>query len=196
MKYLKVFTDFTIDMESLNDAERGRLFVAMLEYAAEGTPPSLQGNERFLWGSAKKMIDAQQKAYEHRCEINRQNGNEPKRIAANRSESLRFVAIGSESLQEQEQEQEQESVCEKSAHAHTQEDLILANFEKWCSQYAPTLLQFAEPMTAIQLDELRKKNSDAKIKECAAQVHNKSAYATNRSAFLTMRKWMANMRAN
>ena len=114
MKYLKVFTDFTIDMESLNDAERGRLFVAMLEYAAEGTPPSLQGNERFLWGSAKKMIDAQQKAYEHRCEINRQNGNEPKRIAANRSESLRFVAIGSESLQEQEQEQEQEQTKRKS----------------------------------------------------------------------------------
>ena len=114
MKYLKVFTDFTIDMESLNDAERGRLFVAMLEYAAEGASPNLPGNERFLWGSAKKMIDAQQKAYEHRCEINRQNGNEPKRIGANRSESLRIVANGSESLQEQEQEQEQEQTKRKS----------------------------------------------------------------------------------
>ena len=103
MKYLKVFTDFTIDMESLNDAERGRLFVAMLEYAAEGTSPSLPGNERFLWGSAKKMIDAQQKAYEHRCEINKSN-------ITNRYESLRIVekeANRYESKQEQEQEQEQ-----------------------------------------------------------------------------------------
>ena len=30
MKYLKVFTDFVQDMDKLGDAERGRLFTAML----------------------------------------------------------------------------------------------------------------------------------------------------------------------
>ena len=72
----------------------------------------------------------------------------------------------------------------------TLEEKVLINFEKWASQYTPTLLQFAEPMTASQLAELRAKYTDLKIKDCAAQMHNKSAYMSNRSAFLTMRKWI------
>ena len=98
MKYLKVFTDFTIDMESLNYEERGRLFTAMLEYAGNGSAPPLPGNERFLWSAAKKLIDAQRESYERRCEINK----------TNRIESLRIVSNRDESSQEQEQEQEQE----------------------------------------------------------------------------------------
>ena len=35
MKYLKVFTDFADAMEELGDAERGRLFTAMLKYAEQ-----------------------------------------------------------------------------------------------------------------------------------------------------------------
>ena len=76
----------------------------------------------------------------------------------------------------------------------TLEEKVLINFEKWASQYTPTLLQFAEPMTASQLAELRAKYTDPKIKDCAAQMHNKSAYMSNRSAFLTMRKWIQSMK--
>ena len=76
----------------------------------------------------------------------------------------------------------------------TLEEKVLINFEKWASQYTPTLLQFAEPMTASQLAELRAKYTDLKIKDCAAQMHNKSAYMSNRSAFLTMRKWIQSMK--
>ena len=57
MKYLKVFTDFEEAMEPLSDAEKGRLFVAMLRYARTGETLPLSGNERFLWNTAKLNID-------------------------------------------------------------------------------------------------------------------------------------------
>ena len=101
MKYLKVFVDFVQDMSELSDAERGRLFTLMLEYAATGAVPSFKGNERFLWGTAAKMIDAQRSNYDTMCDRNRSN-------ATSRSESQRVAASGSESHEEQEQEQEQD----------------------------------------------------------------------------------------
>ena len=76
----------------------------------------------------------------------------------------------------------------------TPREISLRKFEQWASQYTPTLLQFAEPMTASQLAELRAKYTDQKIKDCAAQMHNKSAYMSNRSAFLTMRKWIQSVK--
>lgn len=91
---------------------------------------------------------------------------------------------------------EKESVCEEAqahTHAHTQEDFVFLNFEKWAKEYTPSLLEFAEPMTPTQLAELRKTYNDQTIKECAGQMHNKSASKANRSAFLTMRNWLSNM---
>ena len=48
---------------ALGDAEVGRLFRAMCEYALDGTEPELRGNERVLFPAAKMMID------ENRIEI-------------------------------------------------------------------------------------------------------------------------------
>lgn len=101
MKYLKVFTDFVADMKELGEAERGRLFTAMLEYAETGEEPALRGNERFVWGTAKKNIDNQRDSYEKRCEINRQN-------ITNRYESLRTVTNVYESKQDKDKEKDKE----------------------------------------------------------------------------------------
>ena len=101
MKYLKVFTDFVEDMKELGAAERGRLFTAMLEYAETGIEPALPGNERFVWGTAKKNLDNQRDSYEKRCEINRQN-------ITNRYESLRTVTNAYESKQYKDKEKDKE----------------------------------------------------------------------------------------
>jgi len=68
MKYLKVFTDFSDDLNELSDIEVGRLFRAMLSYAENGTLPDLKGNERFLWAVAKSNIDAQRESYSNKVE--------------------------------------------------------------------------------------------------------------------------------
>ena len=57
LKYLKVFVDYLDAIEPLSDAERGRLFTALLEYGRTGVAPQLGGNERFLFPMMKAQID-------------------------------------------------------------------------------------------------------------------------------------------
>ena len=57
MEYLKIFTSFEEVIEPLNDAERGRLLTAMLQYADREEVPEFRGNERFVWPTAKQAID-------------------------------------------------------------------------------------------------------------------------------------------
>ena len=106
MKYLKLFTNFLLDMEPLSFDERGRLITAMLQYAEDRTEPDLTGNERFLWGTAKKQIDGQIEAYTNQCEVNKRNRNESSRKLTNRHESSRIVTKDNESSQEKEKEKE------------------------------------------------------------------------------------------
>ena len=102
MDYLKVWTDFRQIMEPLTDAEKGRLFEIMLIYAETGEEPQdFQGNERFVWPSAKRDIDNARK----KSETNSKNGlkggrpeTEEKRTEANETEEKRTEA--NESLKE------------------------------------------------------------------------------------------------
>ena len=99
MKYLKIYTDFAKDMEMLGEAERGRLFTAMLLYAETGKEMALYGNEKYLWGTAKKNIDYQRDSYEKRCDVNKRN-------ITIRYESLRTATKTYESKQEEEKSKE------------------------------------------------------------------------------------------
>lgn len=78
MKYLKVYTDFAEAMEALSDAERGRLFMSMLQYASTGEVGALSGAERFVWPIAKQNIDRAQAELEKRAENGRKGGRPKK----------------------------------------------------------------------------------------------------------------------
>ena len=54
-------------MEPLNDAERGRLFTACLQYSMTGEAPELRGNERFIFPSMAAQIDRDKEKYEEKC---------------------------------------------------------------------------------------------------------------------------------
>lgn len=71
MDYLKIWTSFREVISPLNDAEKGRLFDAMLLYAETGEQPDLKGNERYIWPTAKQAIDRAEK----KADTLRQNGN-------------------------------------------------------------------------------------------------------------------------
>lgn len=60
-------------LDSYDDAERGRLFTAMLKYSMTGEDPELRGNERFLWPAIKAKIDESKKSYEKTCFKNKKN---------------------------------------------------------------------------------------------------------------------------
>ena len=73
-EYFCAYHSFLEDMEQLGDAERGRLFTALLEYSKTGTAPELRGNERILFPAMRGKIDRDRKKYDEKCEKNRQNG--------------------------------------------------------------------------------------------------------------------------
>ena len=66
MKYLKVWVSFRESLKEYSDAEKGRLFDAMLAYADNGEEPHFTGNERFIWGSVKQTIDLTRETSEKR----------------------------------------------------------------------------------------------------------------------------------
>lgn len=78
MEYLKIWTDFREVIEPLNDAEKGRLFTAMLSYAADGEEPGLSGNERYIWAYARQSID-RARAESERLRANGLKGGRPKK---------------------------------------------------------------------------------------------------------------------
>ena len=62
-------------IEPLNDAERGRLFTACLEYSMTGEAPELKGNERFVFPSMAAQIDRDKEKYTARCRKNSENAS-------------------------------------------------------------------------------------------------------------------------
>lgn len=88
MHYLKVFTDFVQVIDPLGDAEKGRLFVAMLKYAETGEEPRFSGSERFVWPTAKLNIDREVAfcAVQREKAKKRKSQTEPKPAKASQTE--------------------------------------------------------------------------------------------------------------
>lgn len=66
MQYLQIFADKEELLEPFDDAERGRLFTAMMRYALHCEEIPLAGNERFIWPVFKQMIDQSREALENK----------------------------------------------------------------------------------------------------------------------------------
>lgn len=64
MLYIKLYLDDLEALEPYGDAERGRLFTALLEYARTGEASHLSGNERFLFPMMRARIDRDREALE------------------------------------------------------------------------------------------------------------------------------------
>ena len=82
-EYFKVFHSYLKSIEPLDDAERGRLFTAMLEYSITGEVPELTGNERFIFPTMQANIDREAENYRNTVERNRKNGKTGGRPAQN-----------------------------------------------------------------------------------------------------------------
>lgn len=92
--YVKAFYDWPEQMSALTDAEKGRLFVAILKYGETGEIPEMQGAERILFPVFKAQIDreagrseAGKKAVNTRW--NKEKAEEPVREDTNVYESIR-----------------------------------------------------------------------------------------------------------
>lgn len=72
--YIKLFLRYEETLEPLSDAEKGRLFMALLKYARTGEVPQLTGNERFLFPTLKQQADRDKEEYEEFLQRQQNNG--------------------------------------------------------------------------------------------------------------------------
>lgn len=86
--YVCLYHSYLDAVQALGDAERGRLFTAMLEYSLTGATGHLSGNERFIFPMVKAQIDRDKEKYDAKCSRNRENG----KMGANASERQRTPA--------------------------------------------------------------------------------------------------------
>ena len=112
LSYVKIFFDFADAIEPLGDAERGRLFSAMLEYGRTGRAPQLTGNERFVFPVAKSQMDRDAAAYEDVCEKRRAAGalgGRGKKKAAGKKSAAAATGGPRESICKEEDEEDEEN---------------------------------------------------------------------------------------
>lgn len=89
---LNIREDFDEITEALTDEEKGRLLLAMVRYARNGTETQLPGTERILWPVFRADIDHDVAVYQTKVE----NGRRPKRCRSAGSEENRTEADESE----------------------------------------------------------------------------------------------------
>ena len=78
-EYFLTYHDNLSALKLLSDSERGRLYLALLEYSAKDENPAyenliLNGNEKFLFEIMKTQIDREKEKYKKQCGVNKENG--------------------------------------------------------------------------------------------------------------------------
>lgn len=72
LQSFNAYHSYLKSIEPLSDAERGRLFTALLEYSGSGTLLELRGNERFIFPTMKEQIDRDKAKYAEKCNSQRE----------------------------------------------------------------------------------------------------------------------------
>ena len=72
--YIRLYYRYLDALSTLSDAARGRLIMAMLEYAKSGTAPDLKGGAKTLWPLFRNQIDQDKQHYDEVCEKRRNSG--------------------------------------------------------------------------------------------------------------------------
>ena len=108
MEYFLAYHSYLESMEPLSDAERGRLFTALLEYSRTGIAPELRGGERYTFAALKGNIDRDVAKYNAKCAKNKESAG--KRWDANGCERIRADANG---CQDKEKDKDKDKEEEK-----------------------------------------------------------------------------------
>ena len=148
LSYLQLFPDMRELLEAYDDAQKGRLLMALMDYAFDGTEPSFDGPERYIWPALRRHVDQsaakaervrtsgakggeakqrniapdepeQSVATASEAKRNVATASEAKRNVATASEAKRNVATASERGYKQEQEQEHIQEQEHSTNVRT-----------------------------------------------------------------------------
>lgn len=141
--HIKVFFSFDEDTACLSDIEKGRLLLAMVRYAKDGSEQTLTGNERFLWPVIRGQIDREIDTYEKKIENGRHGGRpknqqEPKETEKTQQEPKETETRKIEDEDKREEEdKEKESKEKKRRFAPPTRDEVAAYCQERGNQVNP-----------------------------------------------------------
>ena len=115
MLYVKLFLDYLEAVEPLGDAERGRLFTALLQYARTGEAPHLGGNERFLFPMMRAQIDRDSAEYKDYCEKQAENGKKGGRPKKPKNPPFSGKPTASQKSQDKDEDKEKDKDEDKDS---------------------------------------------------------------------------------
>ena len=184
------------------EAAQSEAYRAVLTYALRGVETAKQGAmTKLIMAMVRPVIDANNKRYENGCKGGRpkvekpnQNQNETKtKPNQNQNETTSQVRLGvNDNVNVN--VNDNECVCDKSHNnAHTPTHAHEKSFKAflvWCEAVAPLALDFKEPLTVEQFAWLYDTYGGTKIKQCAADLHNKEANRSNRRAIAAWKKFI------
>ena len=108
--YVKAYFDWIEQTAALSDAERGRLFIAILEYARSGLEPKLDGREGILFPVFRAQLDRDNE----RAKTSSENGKKGGRPKTNQNLKKPNLTKPNQTKGNKEKEEEKEYTPHKS----------------------------------------------------------------------------------
>ena len=170
LSYLKLFDEFEEYVTPFDDAQRGRLFSAMMAYAFHGEEHEFPAGspESFIWPVIRRKIDCCEK----KAQRNRENGKnggrpssveeKPKETEKNRNEANGNDAYNHEQDQEHEHEQDQEHEHEQDQDQEQEKKNRLS--VTTCAPAADGIYACARPDEDLTQDIARSRSAQAMIR--------------------------------
>lgn len=121
MPYVCLYSDYLESLAHYSDAQRGRLYTALLQYLRDGSQPEFKGSERYIWPSLQYQLDRDMATYADRCETNRINGEKGGRPRKDTSGESKTEGFSGKPKKAKEKENENEKENEKEK---TDEDTL------------------------------------------------------------------------
>lgn len=105
--YVKAYFDWIEQTAALSDAERGRLFIAILEYGRSGLEPKLDGRESILFPVFRSAIDRDNKQSKTNAENGAKGGRGHKAIKSETKQN-KVTEIETKPTKEKEKDKDEE----------------------------------------------------------------------------------------
>lgn len=174
-EYFNAYHSILEAMEPLNDAERGRLFTALLVYSSTGATEKLSGNERFVFPGLRSQIDRDIKKYDDYClqqsENGKKGGRPPK---ANESQKTQPFFEKPKKANEKEKEKEKEKAKDKESKAD-QPPAPTKSIKKSFGEFGWVKL------TDDEYNRLLNDLGEAEVKRCIAYIDESAQTTGNKN---------------
>lgn len=154
MTFIKLFVDYLDAIEPLGDAERGRLFTALLEYTRTGEAPQLCGNERFLFPMMRAQIDRDEAAMSDISEARSAAGKKGAKAKLSKyKQTKQMPNLPSKSSEDKEEDKDEDK------------DIFPLSFPPEEEEEAPLDFEFVEEQVKenISYDVLLEKYGDSEV---------------------------------